>query len=62
MFSCPKCNADFYNIETFVTAMYGPGNIITYRCRNCGYSWKEQYGKEIWNNAKEEIDKNRSSK
>ena len=35
---CPSCGGS--NVYTTSTAMYGPGNIITYHCSNCGYSWE----------------------
>ena len=34
---CPKCGG--YNVYTTTTTMYGPGNITTHHCSNCGHSW-----------------------
>lgn len=35
---CPGCGGR--NVYTTITAMYGPGNKITYHCSNCGHSWE----------------------
>lgn len=35
---CPKCG--WGNVYCTTTAMYGPGNITTYHCSNCGHSWE----------------------
>jgi hypothetical protein len=36
---CPKCGG--CNVYRTTTAMYGPGNITTCHCSNCGYYWEE---------------------
>ena len=37
---CPKCGAGMWSIWCYTTLMYGPGNITTYNCNNCGHRWE----------------------